>query len=351
MAPPIRRACPALRVRRGAPRSAAIASSAVRERVVGDDAVEAETLGEARRADVEAEALVDLLAPAERELRAAAAGVEHDERAAAERRARTSRRGRRAGPPPRRGSPRRSTPQRSRTASTSTARLRRCRSPAVADRGDRRDAAARRLVDHAAIASTVRSIGSGCSLPVSSRPSPSRVTSARSTTVRHAPSAVPLADVELDRVRADVDDRVALRARTRASALSPRGEARRSADRAEAELAHGRDHARRDPPTRPRSCASSAPSVRDLGQLGHAAADRVVPRRLCTSTSARRRLGSTSSATSCSSVYGSRASAGAAERRAPPAPRATSVRGEREGRLQDRASTARARRRSRPGAA
>ena len=40
-----------------------------------------------------------------------------------------------------------------------------------------------------AIASSVRAIGSAPSLPLSSRPSPSRVTSARSTTVRHVPSA------------------------------------------------------------------------------------------------------------------------------------------------------------------
>ena len=58
------------------------------ERLVGDGAFEAEALGEARRADVQAEALVDLLPAPERELRAAAAGVEHDERAAAENQAR-----------------------------------------------------------------------------------------------------------------------------------------------------------------------------------------------------------------------------------------------------------------------
>src|SRR5262249_35023422 len=42
---------------------------------------EAEALGEARGADVHAEALFDLAPATERELRAAAAGVEHDERA------------------------------------------------------------------------------------------------------------------------------------------------------------------------------------------------------------------------------------------------------------------------------
>ena len=41
----------------------------------------------------------------------------------------------------------------------------------------------------AAIASTVRAIGSVPSSPVSARPSPSRVTDARSTTFVHVPSA------------------------------------------------------------------------------------------------------------------------------------------------------------------
>ena len=41
----------------------------------------------------------------------------------------------------------------------------------------------------AAIASTVRSIAAGAMSPVSAMPSPSRVTSARSTSVAHEPSA------------------------------------------------------------------------------------------------------------------------------------------------------------------
>ena len=41
----------------------------------------------------------------------------------------------------------------------------------------------------AAIASTVRSIAAGAMSPVSAMPSPSRVTSARSTSVVHEPSA------------------------------------------------------------------------------------------------------------------------------------------------------------------
>src|SRR5262249_16423599 len=51
------------------------------EPLVGDDAVEAEPLREPRRADADAELLLDAPAVPERELRAAAARVEHDERA------------------------------------------------------------------------------------------------------------------------------------------------------------------------------------------------------------------------------------------------------------------------------
>ena len=52
------------------------------ERASSDDAVEAEVLGEAHRADIHAEALGHVARIAERELRAAAAGVEDDQRAA-----------------------------------------------------------------------------------------------------------------------------------------------------------------------------------------------------------------------------------------------------------------------------
>ena len=52
----------------------------VGQHLLGDGAVEAEPLGEACCADVDAEALVDAIAVAEGELRAAAARVEHHER-------------------------------------------------------------------------------------------------------------------------------------------------------------------------------------------------------------------------------------------------------------------------------
>src|SRR3954452_3330948 len=54
------------------------------ERLVGHHAVEAVALGDAHRADVHAEALVDAVAVPERELRAAAARVEDDRRARCE---------------------------------------------------------------------------------------------------------------------------------------------------------------------------------------------------------------------------------------------------------------------------
>ena len=54
------------------------------ERVLVDRAVQPEALGEAHRADVDAEPLVDPVAAAECELRATAAGVEDDQRPVAE---------------------------------------------------------------------------------------------------------------------------------------------------------------------------------------------------------------------------------------------------------------------------
>ena len=58
-----------------------MAASACREHLGRDRAVQPEPLGVPDGADVDAEPLVDVGAVAERELRAAAAGVEHDERA------------------------------------------------------------------------------------------------------------------------------------------------------------------------------------------------------------------------------------------------------------------------------
>ena len=90
--------------------------------------------------------------------------------------------------------------------------------------------------------STVRSIGSALEPPglVETLAEPRDLGAVDD----RAPRAVrgPLADVELDRVRADVDHRVAPRARSRASALSPRAKLT-FGRRGEPELAHGRDHA------------------------------------------------------------------------------------------------------------
>ena len=224
-------------------------------------------------ADVEAEPLVDVLAVTERELRAAAAGVEDDERARADPEPGRSRRGRRAGPPPRRRSPRsrrRSAPARRRGSS---ALLGASRSPAVPTAAIASAPSRPASATIAAIASTVRSIGSASSRPASSSPSPRRVTSARSTIVRHSPSGRALADVELDRVRADVDDRVAPRAEA--------GERLQAASEAHvAPASRGRARARRR--SRRAGSSDSTAIVRaepcvgpHLGQLRHAAADRV----------------------------------------------------------------------------
>ena len=59
-----------------------------------------------------------------------------------------------------------------------------------------------------AIAAIVRSSAVSTIAPPCASPSPRRVSSARSTTVRQRPAGVALADVKLDRVGADVDHRV-----------------------------------------------------------------------------------------------------------------------------------------------
>src|SRR4029453_11554519 len=55
-----------------------------RERLPVALPIEAEALGVAHRADLDAEALLDMIAVSERELRAAAAGVEDDDRLVAD---------------------------------------------------------------------------------------------------------------------------------------------------------------------------------------------------------------------------------------------------------------------------
>ena len=149
------------------------------------------------------------------------------------------------------------------------------RSPAVPTAAISATPARSRLLDHA---------GDRLDRPLRSAPAASAPVSSQALAEPRdlgavddrAPGAVgaALADVELDRVRADVDHRVARRAEA-----DERLEPAREADvrpAGEPELAHGRDHERRDPPTRRRSSASTGLGGRDLGQLRHAAADRVV---------------------------------------------------------------------------
>ena len=164
------------------------------------------------------------------------------------------------------------TPQRARTASTKSALLGAIRNPAVPTAAIAATPFCLASSAMAAIASIVRSIGSGLSRPVSWRPSPSRVTSARSTTVRQAPSAPPLADVELHRVRADVDDRV-----------PPLAEPDERLEAAREAHVRPRGQPEAHAPSRSPRVASSdsiamvrvdAPGAH-LGQLRHAAADRV----------------------------------------------------------------------------
>ena len=82
-----------------------------------------------------------------------------------------------------------STPVRSRTASISSELFEAVRMPAVPTAAIPSTPFCCASSTIPAIASAVRRIGSGSRRPLSSSPSPSRVTSARSTTVRHEPSA------------------------------------------------------------------------------------------------------------------------------------------------------------------
>ena len=151
-----------------------------------------------------------------------------------------------------------------------------------------------------AIASIVRSIAASLSAPVSSRPSPRRVTSARST--QRPPGAVlaSLREVELDRVRAHVHDRVARSAEAHELLRAP-GERSCSARRRARARARPRAGAP-DPPTRPRPSARR-PRQRP-GRSPRPCTRRRVKRRrrLCTSTARRSSRGRTSRSRSSSSV-------------------------------------------------
>ena len=109
-------------------------------------------------------------------------------------------------------------------------------------------------------------IGSGSSRPDRSRPSPSRVISARSASVRPAAVRPSLADVELHRVGADVDDREPLDAEAR-QRLQP-SRVVHVRPHGQPELAHRRDHHRgifgldRDRPRRARPARTSVSSAR-----------------------------------------------------------------------------------------
>ena len=111
-------------------------------------------------------------------------------------------------------------------------------------------------------ASAVRRIGSGWSSPSASSPSPSRVTSARSTTVLPTRHRSALADVELDRVRADVDH-----GEPPGSSADERLQPARDADvrpRSRPELAHGGGRRAQDPRTRRRSSADARSPLESL---------------------------------------------------------------------------------------
>ena len=201
-----RRAPPAPAVRRaarGRPRSPRAPRAS---ELVGNDPVEPELLGEPHGADVHAEPLVDPSSVAERELRAAAAGVEHD---AASPRPRPSPEiaatyASRASSSPEITST--STPERARTASTNAALFGGDPQPGRSDRRDRLDPAPLRLLAMPAIASTVRSIALGLEPPglLEALAEPRDLGAVDDRPPRAV--GAPLAEVELDRVRADVDD-------------------------------------------------------------------------------------------------------------------------------------------------
>ena len=151
-------------------------------------AVEPVALGVAHGADVDAEALVDAGVVAERELRTAAAGVEDDERALVRVPGRPSRPRRPAGLPPRPRSPRCGC-----RCAPGWRRRRRwpfdaMRSPAVPTAAIARTPFRFASSTMPSIAATVRSSAASTIAPCGTSPSPRRVISARSTTVRHWPA-------------------------------------------------------------------------------------------------------------------------------------------------------------------
>ena len=165
-----------------------------------------------------------------------------------------------------------SIPVRSRTASTNALLFRAMRKPAVPTDAVVTTASRAASSAMSAIASTVRAMGSSFSSPLRSSPSPSRVTSARSTTVRHSPSSR----------RSPITNLTEL-VPTSTTAKRPSAEellqALRDVDvrpEVEPELAHRRGHERRilgldgDRP-------QNAPVRAQLGKLGHRAADGYVP--------------------------------------------------------------------------
>ena len=131
--------------------------------------------------------LVDDRTVAERELRAPAAGVEDDDRPVAEPDRRSRRRDGRAGPRPRPRSPRARRPTGPAPSRRPRPGCSRCAVPPCRPRRWRATSRRRASSAISLIACAVRSSGSAPISPVASRPSPSRVTTARSTTVRQAP--------------------------------------------------------------------------------------------------------------------------------------------------------------------
>ena len=192
------------------------------------------------RADVHAEALRDTRPVAERELRAAAAGVENDHRAVSEIELR--RRSEVGEPSFLLAADHLDIDPRAVAHSVDErGTVGREPQPSRADGGDRLDLRARASSTMPAIACAVRRIGSSPSRPVAvealAEPGDLGAIDDRSPpTVGCA-----LTDVELDRVRADVDDRVAPRAEPD-QRVQLAGDAHVSA-RHQAQLAHRRDHA------------------------------------------------------------------------------------------------------------
>ena len=115
-----------------------------------------------------------------------------------------------------------STPECSRTAATKSALFAAMRSPAVPTAAIASTPSRPASPAIAVIAATVRSSGFSPSLPVSFRPSPRRVTSARSTMVRHSPSTLSSATWNLTEF-VPTSTTAYRRAPNPTSDLSPRG--------------------------------------------------------------------------------------------------------------------------------